>query len=677
MAEQDREWVALTPTLEGDAAAAYRALAEGLVAARGERRAPRAADVDAQLAVALVACGEADGEAAPRLEVAARVACDLARQGWGLMVDGDGALMVAPPLKLTEVMEEKRRVRAQLHVAREEQLDANATREFVRKMETQRLHEGCWVSIFSLMRDGRDLASRLRAVNLSEEGDERLAALQGAVEPYLQAVSEDARCEHTGLLLQDIWRYFRHTWANPYRTTPGRNVNLLIRDRAAPNHPVIGIAALISSAAQIRIRDDWIGWSSAAVLKDMKEAPTKEWALWLHAVLKRSFEELYLVDFLEDGLVTLAQLQAPTDALLAELREYSRIKRREHERFVESAQHKGELPRTPEGDVDWVARARTPLFQSKRSLRLAKLLEVRRTVDAHMHAPTAEGLAALLEVPGGGRAVRALARRAKGDMMGVAIADIGVCGSVAPYNHLLGGKLVSMLMASPEVGAIYAQRYGDAESVIASSNAGYAINRGTDLVLLMTTSLYGAGSSQYNRVRVPCERVGGRAGDRVVYEERGLTEGFGSSQFADETIAAMASMLSKSDMGLRVNSIFGEGVNPRLRKIRAALDALGLPSDVLLRHGSPKVVYSVKLVRNLRRFLLGLDAAPDYRLPQDHPEERTAQISAWWRERWLSMRAVKELILKRVEGETLIHPVRHGARVMVPEEEDEQEDLFG
>jgi len=36
-----------------------------------------------------------------------------------------------------------------------------------------------------------------------------------------------------------------------------------------------------------------------------------------------------------------------------------------------------------------------------------------------------------------------------------------------------------------------------------------------------------------------------------------------------------------------VNSGFGEGVNPRLRKIRGALAELGLPQDELLEHGTP------------------------------------------------------------------------------------------
>jgi hypothetical protein len=61
---------------------------------------------------------------------------------------------------------------------------------------------------------------------------------------------------------------------------------------------------------------------------------------------------------------------------------------------------------------------------------------------------------------------------------------------VPPYNELLGGKLVAMLMTSPEVVLEYRRRYGGIPSVIASSMAGRPVVRPADLVFLGTTSLY-------------------------------------------------------------------------------------------------------------------------------------------------------------------------------------------
>ena len=109
--------------------------------------------------------------------------------------------------------------------------------------------------------------------------------------------------------------------------------------------------------------------------------------------------------------------------------------------------------------------------------------------------------------------------------MGIAMADITVCGAVPPYNPILGGKLVAMLAASPEVVEAYRRRYRDAESEIASSMAGRPIVRPAELVFLGTTSLYGVASSQYNRVRVPADRVGGRPEAVIRYLELGRSEG--------------------------------------------------------------------------------------------------------------------------------------------------------
>ena len=684
----------LKPTLDtGKESSIFAALVEALSAEQEHRLAVAQDRVTAALDSALSRARALPKDRQVVLEAALRVVGDLARQGWRLAAEED-AVTVSPPDRLTAVMEEKARVREQLHMGRDKQLERPSTRRFLRLMEQQRLHEGSWISIFSLMRDGRELAERLRPIAALPEAD-RVEPLRSVVQPYLQLVERDARCDHTGLLLQDIWRYFRHTWASAYRTTPGRNLNVLVRDAAAPGHPVVGIAALVSAASQIRIRDEWIGWTPDAVLAEVRDAPTDELARWLAGLWESSMAELAFDDLLQEGLVSAAELEAPTAETLERLRTLAADERERHrapDPAPEPGDRAGAAPDEPEPEgatgrdgeqTDWIAASQTPLFRSKRAARLADLLEHGMALRAHLGAHTARALAGLAATEEGTRAIRYLARRAKADRMGVAIADIGVCGSVAPYNHLLGGKLVSMLMASPELGEMYDARYGGLPSIIASSMAARPICRGTDLVLLMTTSLYGAGSSQYNRLRVPCDRVGGRSGERVTYDRRGLTEGFGTSQFSAQTVECLGRVLETVPDAQRVQSRFGEGASPRLRKVREGLSALGLPSNELLKHGSPKVVYSIRLVDNLRRFLLGLDAAPDYRLSQAEPRRGTEAIGAWWTERWLSRRVERPDVLARVAAETLVYPVQHGARVVdeagraAAEEEDMQVDLFG
>src|SRR5690606_17998823 len=220
------------------------------------------------------------------------------------------------------------------------------------------------------------------------------------------------------------------------------------------------------------------------------------------------------------------------------------------------------------GDEYWIAKARTHLFRSKRALALSTYLRARTVLDeAFAGKPTAEKLAALAKTGYGSDAIRRVLKKAKADRIGIAVADISVCGAVQPYNALLGGKLVAMMAASPEVVHQYRQRYAHAESEIASSMAGRSVVRTSKLVLLGTTSLYGVGSSQYNRIKIPAERLGGNAGDVIRYEELGQSEAFGTSQYSEETVDALVDLVQQSD-AQRVNSIFGEGVSPKLRKVR-------------------------------------------------------------------------------------------------------------
>jgi hypothetical protein len=587
-----------------------------------------------------------------------------------------GFVEVAQPDQHELVVAEKSRVRAQLRLERDAQLAQLPVRSFIRSMEVRRIHGGHAVSIFSLMREGRELAAKLEDARRALSPEARERALNAAISPYLQFVRDDARCEWTGEKLLDIWRYFRHTWSSPYRSVPGRTMMILVRDAAVEPHPVIGIAALSSAAVQISVRDKWIGWNSDDLLARMIEHPSDEAARWLQRTIEGALEELYVDDLLEDGVVTRAALRAPSEETIRALWHESEVHRERHRQFVASSRE-SRSPEDQDSPDYWLKEARSHLFRSKRAELLATLLRAECMLTArNPRRLTGAALARLLETGEGRRAVRSIIKRARAERVGTAMADIAVCGAVAPYNALLGGKLVSMLLASPEVVVAYRERYRGSRSVIASSMAGRPIVRPSDLVLLCTTSLYGAGSSQYNRLRLKCEDVGGRKGDVVEYEELGRTAGFGTIHFGAETIDALETFLAQEAGGQRVNSIFGEGVSPRLRKVRDGLDALELPSDHLLNHGSPRVVYGVALARNFREFLLGRSNKPDYLLPLEDPRATSHAIASWWGARWLSGRIERPEILDAVRQQHLVHPIRHGARVTLPKEETAQLDLL-
>lgn len=612
-----------------------------------------------------------------RISAAIRVLSDLALQRWRVRIL-DGHVEVCLPADLrSDPAAEKARVRRQELIKRDEQLRTGAVRKFIEEMERSRLHGKMFVSIFSLMRDGRELASSLREARRLPLA-QREPKLRDVVDPYLQFVSEDARCEHTGLRLQDIWRYFRHTWANQYTSVPGRNMTFLVRDSAASMHPVVGIGALGSPIVQIKERDAWIGWHPTAFFEQAEEAPTAELGEWLRRITETALEELYVDDLLEEQVIAPHELRHPTETTVKRLSEFGLEQRKLHHRYVRAQEHKQECgsARAEDPIAHWVGRARTHLFRSKRALTLADLLRARIAFDRHLgSSPNEDGVTALLSDREGRRAAAKILRKTRADHVGIAMADITVCGAVAPYNPILGGKLIAMLAASPEVVETYRRRYGAAESEIASSMAGRPIVRPADLVFLGTTSLYGVGSSQYNRVRIPATRLGGDASESIEYLELGSSEAFGTSHYSSETVQLLVDLVHHSNGGQRVNSIFGEGVSPKLRKVREGLDELGFPSDHLLRHGRSRIIYGVSLARNMRDYLLDMESVPDY-LFSTGGQEGTAAVGVWWRERWLARRIDSDAVLEDVQRHTLVRPIRHGARVSLPKDSSGQLALF-
>src|SRR5205807_5040648 len=156
----------------------------------------------------------------------------------------------------------KDRIRAKHLLERDAQLLEPSVREFIFASERRRLTSKGWHSIYSVMRNGEELAERLRDAMTTPNADHCADQLAQIVDPYLQFVTPDAVCTETGLPLNTVWRYFRHTWVNIYRSVPGRSIMVLVRDRAAAGHPVIGIAALGSSVIQQSVRDKWIGWDA-------------------------------------------------------------------------------------------------------------------------------------------------------------------------------------------------------------------------------------------------------------------------------------------------------------------------------------------------------------------------------------------------------------------------------
>jgi len=189
-----------------------------------------------------------------------------------------------------------------------------------------------------------------------------------------------------------------------------------------------------------------------------------------------------------------------------------------------------------------------------------KLLRVRLVLRKFFgNRPSKEPLARLVATGEGRDALARILRKAKADRVGTAIADLTICGAIPPYNEVLGGKLLAMLMMSPEVVAEYRRPYAGVPSVIASSMAGRPIVRPADLAFIGTTSLYGHKPCQYDRVTFPdtgtsgarwsgretAPQQGTAPQQRVVlrYEYLGRTQGLGTFHFGEQTVKDMGLLL--------------------------------------------------------------------------------------------------------------------------------------
>ncbi len=656
------EWIPLEPKIERDGHAWQ--IFVGFVLRLRDSESDRESLESLRASSLLKADGCGDERGVLRALIA--ILSDLRSKGWRFRVE-DGAAALAPPEGVGgSVLEQKERVRSNLLMERDGQLRTPAVRAFVQSMEQRRLSMQGWTSVFSVMRDGRELAAKLREARAEPDGPARHALLRKVIDPYLQVVDGEAVCEETGLRLGDLWRYFRHTWATPYTNAPGRKFWILVRDRAAKFHPVIGIAALGNAVVQLGPRDEWIGWTPKPFLNRLREEASREWAQWLQKAAYEMAAAVYTADLLKEELFSGMELEAPTDEAIDRLMKFAAVERKRHDVTPQADLHKFDEYVTTE--EDWLTRAHSHLFRAKRAEALARVLQVRSGLKkAGFDGPTKDNLLKALSDPAGRRAVEIILRHVKATRIGINLLEITICGAIAPYNALLGGKLVAMLLTSPEVAQEYERRYRKSYSLIASSTAGRAVQRRPNLVALGTTSLYGAGSAMYNRIAIPAAEVGGKPGEVVRFEELGKSVGYGSIQFSPATINEIEPILKSLTEGRQINHIFGEGVSPRLRKVRAGMEAVGLPPDKLMQHGTPRIVYGVSLAEQFQDVLLGRRTnKPRYYFPFDDGAGVTEKIGDYWIKRWLSRRIDSDEVLEQVERNTLVYPITHGARVVLP-----------
>lgn len=601
----------------------------------------------------------ADDVQLQRLDVVLSLLADLADQGWDITVN-KGEIFVAPSQltpKTGETIEHaKRRARMGLQRASNRQLAQESVAEFIASMERKRRTGKADRTVADLIDDGPSLLATItRALSLS--GPERAKALRKIFRPYVVECGPNDRCEFTGLKLQDIWRYFRHTWSLEYNPLPGRTLRLLVRNAARPNHPVIGIAMLASPAANMYVRDEWIMWRGAddliAGLVEQRWRPEDLSKTLLDAVRSS------ISDIRSDDLISQDELEAPTAETFFVLEQIiakataqrgNDLTDRGERALVDIRDvSKGALT-----DEHWAALSQTSLFRKKRAEQLKPLLAALRDLKAaDFHkAPKAAIYEALIN-PKGKQAINVALNEIKKRKLATEVADVAVCGAISPYNHLLGGKLVALLMGAQDVRDIYTRRYRGQASEIASQIAGRAIRRSASLKVLTTTSLYGIGGNQYSAAKVlPSDSK--ELSSEVRWQGLASTTGFTVTHISVQTVRLMRRLGTSVYGRRRINSVFGEGSSPRTRQIREGLNLIGINNDAMLRQTVGRRVYAMELFPHARDALTGFD-----RSVKQKRGPTVKGISDAWIARWLS---------RRIEKANILENLRHADRSVISEE---------
>ena len=608
-----------------------------------------------------------------RAAALARLYVDLVTAGWELTVE-DGQVFGAPPcveeIRSDDALTRAKAITRGTMLARvREQVSGEA-----------RLVDEVEPAIQRLIADGPSLAE-----TLSRQG-------AGAVRPYLQAARRaDPPDVHTGLSVHSIYRYLRYWWAFPYNDTPGRSLPFLIRDAGQPGHPVCGLLCLSSPLLRLTDRDDALGltpaWLEAAVaglvalaepdavaaLRGVDAQLTSQGRAALSPTrMHRDLGHLLRLDVpllrwssrtpREARLerVTQAATRISTDlirevrqaiegmsladlgvTLEAALREPAVV--RESLREVEERARQawengrtGSVRRDEEADLQ-------RLFLKKRAHQLSDLL-LGWAGLASLRTGQMDALAGLRALALGtrlslgasvGRGLTEALLCRKTRFASTQIADISLCGAIPPYNGLLGGKLAAMLAMSRNAASVYHANYDGKRSRIQSRMAGEDVIRPAELVALTTTSFYGVGSSQYNRVSLPA----GLGGHR--WEEVGATRGHGTLHLSAEVCRLLSELVVLIEQKQLITSTFGEGPSERLRKLRDGLSAMGLPADRLLQHGFTRLVY----VASLGAPMMPGAAVRPARHHTDGPTEE--QVADAWRERWLAPRLERAIVHAR------------------------------
>lgn len=188
-------------------------------------------------------------------------------------------------------------------------------------------------------------------------------------------------------------------------------------------------------------------------------------------------------------------------------------------------------------------------------------------------------------------------------------------GALPPYNDILGGKLVALLMTSDVVRKKFKEKYNNRTTLIRQRTLP------ADLLFITTTGAYGK-SSVYQRLKFNNE---------VIAKFIGFTQGSGTFHIPNVLYEGFIKYLR--DRGEKVQRGYGAGPSKKLKIIDRALQLLGFTNGVT--HGIKRAVYLFPLAKNLEE-IISQNKRPKW------AKRSIKELTDFWKSRWSKPRASRD-----------------------------------
>jgi hypothetical protein len=189
-------------------------------------------------------------------------------------------------------------------------------------------------------------------------------------------------------------------------------------------------------------------------------------------------------------------------------------------------------------------------------------------------------------------------------------------GALPPYNDILGGKLVTLIMTSDTIRRKFSRKYGNKKTLL----KGRVLP--SKLLFITTTGAYGK-SSVYGRHL--------KFNNETVAKFVDYTQGVGTFHIPNALYEDLVLYLKRK--GYEVERGYGNGPSRKLRLIDTALQLLGFANGIT--HGIKRALYLFPLASNLGGVIQRGERPKWFR-------RNIGEMTAHWKKQWAHPRIEKD-----------------------------------